>query len=162
MFPGLSAPHELLHAPTQVDVNAVKILIQKALEQLKSENCEQQLAGSKELRTHLEESGTGIGVISQLSLECGCLEPLVQIVTTTTNPHLFALVDGLLHEVVAAAVLPVFVRPTDLIAPLVTLSTVWPLLFSDRLARSSPTAHKPHNRRIGHTLCWMSQAPSDT
>ncbi|KAK2941245.1 hypothetical protein BLNAU_23842 [Blattamonas nauphoetae] len=149
MFPDLSAPNELLHAPTHVDVNAVKILIQNALEQLRSGNAKQQLAGSKALRAHLEESGIGIGVISQLCLECGCLEPLVQIVTTTTNPHLFALVDGLLHEVVAAAVLPVFVRPTDLIAPLVTLST-----------HTNPTIAESATHSVG-LLCCSVRSPSE-
>ncbi|KAK2946705.1 hypothetical protein BLNAU_18377 [Blattamonas nauphoetae] len=149
MFTDLSAPNELLHTPTQVDVNAVKLLIQKALEQLKSGNAEQQLAGTKALRTHLEESGIGIGVISQLCLECGCLESLVQIVTTTTNHHLFALVDGLLHEVVAAAVLPVFVRPTDLIAPLVTLST-----------HTNPTIAESATHSVG-LLCCSVRSPSE-
>ncbi|KAK2953970.1 hypothetical protein BLNAU_11072 [Blattamonas nauphoetae] len=149
MFTDLSAPNGLLHAPTQVDMNAVTLLIQNALEQLKSGNTEKQLAGTKALRTHLEESGTGIGVISQLCLECGCLEPLVQIVTTTANPHLFALVDGLLHEVVAAAVLPVFVRPTDLIAPLVTLST-----------HTNPTIAESATHSVG-LLCCSVRSPSE-
>ncbi|KAK2964074.1 hypothetical protein BLNAU_1155 [Blattamonas nauphoetae] len=62
---------------------------------------------------------------------------------------LLALVDGLVHEIVAAAVLPMFVRPTDLIAPLVTLST-----------HTNPTIAESATHSVG-LLCCSVRSPSE-